>query len=37
MRTSYNGVPVPADGKPIEYRDGKFLVPDNPIDRKSVV
>ena len=31
MRTSYNGVPVPADGKPIEYRDGKFLVPDNPI------
>ena len=31
MRASYNGVPVPADGKPIEYRDGKFVVPDNPI------
>jgi isocitrate dehydrogenase len=24
-------VPVPTDGQPIEYRDGKFLVPDNPI------
>ena len=31
MRTSYCGVSVPADGTPIEYRDGKFVVPDNPI------
>jgi isocitrate dehydrogenase len=28
---SYNGVPVPSDGAPIEVRDGKFLVPDKPI------
>ncbi len=28
---SYNGIPVPSDGAPIEVRDGKFLVPDNPI------
>ncbi len=28
---SYNNVPVPADGQPIEFRDGKFLVPDRPI------
>ena len=31
MRTSYSGIPVPSDGAPIEYRDGRFLVPDNPI------
>ena len=31
MRASYNGVAVPSDGQPIEYREGKFLVPDNPI------
>ncbi len=28
---SYNGIAVPSDGAPIEVRDGKFLVPDNPI------
>jgi len=31
MKSSYNGVPVPSQGKPIEYIDGKFRVPDNPI------
>ncbi len=31
MRDKYNGIPVPADGKPIEYRDDKFVIPDNPI------
>jgi len=29
--TSYNGVPVPADGSTIGFTDGKFVVPDNPI------
>jgi len=28
---SYNGVPVPADGKKINYTGGKYEVPDNPI------
>jgi isocitrate dehydrogenase len=27
---SYNGVPVPQNGKAIGYKDGKFVVPDNP-------
>ncbi len=27
---SYNGVPVPADGRAIDFRDGQFVVPDNP-------
>lgn len=31
MRASYSGVQVPADGKAIEYRDGKFVVPSTPI------
>lgn len=31
MRKSYSGIAVPSDGAPIEYRDGRFLVPDNPI------
>ena len=31
MQTSYNGIPVPANGKAIEYADGKFTIPDNPI------
>jgi isocitrate dehydrogenase len=31
MKSSYNGVSVPADGKPIEYVGGQFRVPDNPI------
>src|SRR5690242_3467275 len=28
---SFNGVPVPSDGKKIEYRDGKYEIPDRPI------
>ena len=28
---SYNGIPVPRDGKPIQFAEGKFVVPDNPI------
>jgi isocitrate dehydrogenase len=28
---SYNNNPVPADGKPIDVREGKFVIPDNPI------
>ncbi|MGC9199984.1 MAG: NADP-dependent isocitrate dehydrogenase [Acidobacteriaceae bacterium] len=31
MQTSYNGIPVPQDGQAIEYKDGKYIVPDNPI------
>ncbi len=31
MQTSYNGIAVPQDGQVIEYKDGKYLVPDNPI------
>ena len=31
MKSSYNGVSVPADGKPIEYVGGQFRVPDTPI------
>jgi isocitrate dehydrogenase len=31
MKPSYNGNPIPADGKSIEYADGKFHVPDRPI------
>jgi isocitrate dehydrogenase len=31
MKTSYNGVPVPQDGQPIEYSGGEFHVPDCPI------
>jgi isocitrate dehydrogenase len=27
----YNKIPLPADGNPIEVREGKFLIPDNPI------
>ncbi len=29
--TSYNGVAVPADGKAINFSNGRFVVPDNPI------
>jgi isocitrate dehydrogenase len=29
--TSFNGVPVPADGQRIEYSNGKYRVPDRPI------
>jgi len=28
---SYNNVPVPADGEPIQVQNGKFIVPDHPI------
>ncbi|MCS6952611.1 MAG: isocitrate dehydrogenase (NADP(+)) [Bryobacterales bacterium] len=28
---SYNGIPVPSEGASIEVRDGRFVVPDNPI------
>ena len=31
MASSYNGVPVPQDGSPITYSDGRYQVPDNPI------
>ena len=29
--SSYNGVPVPSEGKAIGYQNGKFVVPDYPI------
>ena len=31
MKSSYNGVAVPADGTPIEYSGGELQVPHNPI------
>ncbi len=31
MQSSYNGIPVPANGQPIEYKDGKYTVPDHPV------
>jgi len=31
MKTTYNGVAVPADGKPIGYANGALQVPENPI------
>ena len=31
MAASYNGVPLPANGRAVEFVNGKFLVPDNPI------
>ncbi|MFY9584542.1 MAG: hypothetical protein WAR21_08645, partial [Candidatus Acidiferrales bacterium] len=31
MKQTYNGVAVPTDGKPIEYADETFRVPDHPI------
>ncbi len=31
MQQSYNDIPVPADGQAIQYADGKYTVPDNPI------
>jgi isocitrate dehydrogenase len=31
MQSSYNGLELPADGKPIEFGNGQFTVPDNPI------
>ena len=31
MQTSYNGLPLPNGGEPIQYADGKFTIPDHPI------
>jgi isocitrate dehydrogenase len=31
MRSSYNGIPLPADGRPIEFKNGRFEFPENPI------
>jgi isocitrate dehydrogenase len=31
MKSSYNGVAVPSAGKPIEYANGEFRIPDQPI------
>jgi isocitrate dehydrogenase len=31
MQNSYNGIAVPSAGKAIQYADGKYTVPDNPI------
>ena len=31
MQASYNGIPVPTEGKAIEYANGTYTVPDNPI------
>ena len=31
MQTSYNGLPLPNGGEPIQYADGKFTIPDRPI------
>ena len=31
MQTTYNGLELPKNGKPIAYSNGKFEVPDNPI------
>ncbi|MHB1936182.1 MAG: NADP-dependent isocitrate dehydrogenase [Acidobacteriaceae bacterium] len=31
MQASYSGVELPKDGKPIEYFNGTYQVPDNPI------
>ena len=31
MQTSYNGIPIPPNGQPIQYADGKYVVPNHPI------
>ena len=31
MKQFYNGIPVPAEGRTIEYLGGTFRVPDRPI------
>lgn len=31
MQTSYNGIAVPADGQPITYLNGAYVVPETPI------
>src|SRR5271169_360206 len=31
MQSTYNGLALPKDGKPIEYSNGQFTIPDHPI------
>jgi isocitrate dehydrogenase len=31
MQSTYNGLELPKNGQPIEYQNGEFKVPDNPI------
>src|SRR5258708_2793950 len=31
MQNTYNGLALPKDGQPIEYSNGQFTIPDNPI------
>src|SRR5205807_1155561 len=31
MRSSYNGIPLPTDGQAIEFKNGRFEFPENPI------
>jgi isocitrate dehydrogenase len=31
MQTTYNGLELPANGEPIDYKDGQIVVPDHPI------
>src|SRR5258708_31028712 len=31
MQNTYNGLALPKDGQPIEYSNGQFTVPNNPI------
>src|SRR5580692_6585507 len=31
MQSKYNGLELPKNGEPIDYRDGQFAVPDHPI------
>src|ERR1035437_4359950 len=31
MQNTYNGVELPTDGQPIDYKNGQFEVPDHPI------
>ena len=31
LESFYNNLPVPAQGNRNEFRDGKFVIPDNPI------
>ena len=31
MQTSYNGIPLPVDGRAITYENGAYVVPDTPV------
>ncbi|UWZ87054.1 NADP-dependent isocitrate dehydrogenase [Occallatibacter riparius] len=31
MQSTYNGLELPKDGQPIQYANGQFTIPDNPI------